>query len=78
MVLLESQIKLKTGNKAPDFNLIGIDDKRHAINDYDDYEGLLVIFMCPCTRGVRGSNPLQSINLLKFEISIYIQISGWV
>ena len=34
MVLLESQIKLKTGDIAPDFELMGIDDKTHSLNDY--------------------------------------------
>jgi peroxiredoxin len=46
MVLLESQIKLKAGDKAPDFQLLGIDDKKHSLSDYKDYAGLLVIFMC--------------------------------
>ena len=46
MVLLESQIKLKTGDTAPDFELMGIDDKMHSLNDYENYKGILVIFMC--------------------------------
>ncbi len=46
MVLLESQIKLKTGDQAPDFDLMGIDDKKHTLNDYKDYDGLLVVFIC--------------------------------
>ncbi len=46
MVLLESQIKLNKGDQAPDFELTGIDDKKHSLNDYKDSEGLLVIFMC--------------------------------
>jgi len=46
MVLLESQIKLKTRDHAPDFKLLGIDGKKHSLDDYKDYEGLLVIFMC--------------------------------
>lgn len=46
MVLLESQIKLKTGDIAPDFELMGIDGKIHSINDYSSYKGILVIFMC--------------------------------
>jgi len=46
MVLLESQIKLKARDRAPDFELLGIDGKKHSLNDYNDYEGLLVIFMC--------------------------------
>ena len=46
MVLLESQIKLKKGDIAPDFELLGIDDKKHTLKDYENYKGILVIFMC--------------------------------
>ena len=46
MVLLESQIKLKTGDIAPDFRLLGVDDKKHTLNDYGSYQGILVIFIC--------------------------------
>jgi len=46
MVLLESQIKLKTGDQAPDFDLIGIDDKTHSLENYKDYDALLIIFIC--------------------------------
>lgn len=46
MVLLESQVKLKAGDKAPEFELLGIDDKKHSLSDYKDYQGVLVIFMC--------------------------------
>ncbi len=46
MVLLASQIKLKQGDKAPEFQLLGIDDKKHTLNDYNNHHGILVIFMC--------------------------------
>ncbi len=46
MVLLESQVKLKAGDSAPDFELLGIDDKKHSLNDYSNFKGILVIFMC--------------------------------
>jgi len=46
MVLLESEIKLKTGDQAPDFELMGIDDKKHSLQDYKDYQGLLILFIC--------------------------------
>jgi len=46
MVLLESQVKLKTGSIAPNFELLGIDDKKHVLEDYNNYKGILVIFMC--------------------------------
>jgi peroxiredoxin len=45
MVLKESTISLKTGDSAPEFNLKGIDDNMHSLNDYSK-KGLLVIFMC--------------------------------
>ena len=46
MVLLESKVSLQTGDMAPDFELLGIDDKQHSLTNYKDYKGLLVIFMC--------------------------------
>jgi len=46
MVLLESKISLKTGDTAPDFSLMGIDDKMHSLESYVGSKGLLVIFMC--------------------------------
>ena len=46
MVLLESQFKLKPGDIAPDFKLLGIDDKEHSLGDYSNYKGILIIFMC--------------------------------
>jgi len=46
MVLLESQVKLKAGDSAPDFELLGIDDKKHKLSDYNEYQGILIIFMC--------------------------------
>ena len=33
MVKLESVISLKTGDSAPEFNLKGIDDNMHSLND---------------------------------------------
>lgn len=46
MVLLKSEVVLKAGDKAPDFNLLGIDDKRHSLSEFKDYPATLVIFMC--------------------------------
>ncbi len=46
MVLLESKVSIKTDDNAPNFQLIGTDDQKHSLNDYKDYKGLLVIFMC--------------------------------
>ena len=46
MVLLESQVKLKAGDIAPDFELLGTDGRKHSLDDYKGYKGVLVIFMC--------------------------------
>ncbi len=74
MVLLESQIKLKTGDKAPDFNLMGIDDKRHSLQDYNDYDGLLVIFMCNHCPYVKAK--IKAINELHDKFNDKIAIVG--
>ena len=46
MVVMESQIVLNTGDKAPEFDLVGTDDKKYSLSSFRDYEALLVIFMC--------------------------------
>ncbi len=46
MVLLKSEVVLRKGDKAPDFELLGIDDKKHSLSDFKNYRGILVIFMC--------------------------------
>ncbi|MEM3089043.1 MAG: thioredoxin family protein [Candidatus Nitrosotenuis sp.] len=46
MVVMESQVVLKKGDSAPDFELLGIDDKKHSLASYKNHDALLVIFMC--------------------------------
>jgi len=46
MVLLKSLEKLKTGYRAPDFSLKGIDGKTYSLNYFKNAKALLVIFMC--------------------------------
>jgi peroxiredoxin len=45
MVKMESSQILKTGYKAPDFNLIGVDGKMYSLNDFNS-NTLSVIFIC--------------------------------
>ena len=45
MVLLNSEVVLKKGDKAPDFNLLGIDDKKHTLSEFKN-KAMLVVFMC--------------------------------
>ena len=46
MVLLKSLEKLKTGDKAPNFNLKSIDGKTYSLNNLKNAKALLIIFMC--------------------------------
>ncbi|MCX8194931.1 MAG: thioredoxin family protein [Candidatus Micrarchaeota archaeon] len=47
MVLLQSEEKkLKPGDRAPGFSLIGTDGKRHSLEDYEGARALLVVFTC--------------------------------
>jgi peroxiredoxin len=46
MTLLKSLERLKTGDKAPEFKLKGIDGKEHSLQDFKDAKALLIIFMC--------------------------------
>lgn len=46
MAVMESQISLKTGDMAPDFELVGIDNHKHSLKDYADKRATLIIFMC--------------------------------
>lgn len=47
MSLLKSDAaKLKTGDNAPDFSLIGTDGRMHSLRDYHGAKALLVIFTC--------------------------------
>ena len=74
MVLLESQIKLKIGDIAPDFELLGIDDKNHSLNDYTDYKGILVIFMCNHCPYVKAK--VEALNELYDKFGKEIAIVG--
>jgi len=37
---------LKLGLPAPDFNLIGVDDKNYSLSSFADKEALIIIFSC--------------------------------
>jgi thiol-disulfide isomerase/thioredoxin len=38
---------LALGSPAPDFNLIGVDGKKHSLSEYKDSKLLAIIFTCP-------------------------------
>lgn len=39
-------LKLNLGDTAPDFNLMGIDDKSHSLDEFKGKSTLVVVFMC--------------------------------
>lgn len=45
MALLQSNQNLEVGQRAPDFNLKGIDTKSHSLKDYKG-KAFLIVFMC--------------------------------
>ena len=78
MVLLESQIKLKKGDIAPDFELLGIDDKKHTLKDYEDYKGILVIFKCNHCPYVKAKVDWESRDILNVGlVSVYSWENTW-
>ncbi|MHB9286689.1 thioredoxin family protein [Halobacteriales archaeon Cl-PHB] len=46
MVALDSKDVLEQGDEAPDFTLPGTDGNDHALDDFTDYDALLVVFTC--------------------------------
>ena len=74
MVLLESQVKLKAGDSAPDFELLGIDDKTHQLSEYKGKEGILIIFMCNHCPYVKAK--FESFNELYEKFGDKIAIVG--
>ncbi|MBT8390689.1 MAG: redoxin family protein, partial [Ignavibacteria bacterium] len=37
---------LEIGSSAPDFNLIGIDDKKYSLESFKDKKAVVIIFSC--------------------------------
>lgn len=53
----EGVADLKIGDPAPDFSLIGIDDKTHKLSDYADAKVLMIAFIsnhCPDSHAAEG------------------------
>ncbi len=73
MVLLESQLRLRTGDAAPEFKLTGTDDMTHSLGDYGK-GGLLVIFMCNHCPYVKAKS--DALNELYGEFGDKIDIVG--
>jgi peroxiredoxin len=74
MVLLESQVKLKSGDSAPGFELLGIDDKTHSLEEYKNNQGILIIFMCNHCPYVKAK--FEAFNELQEKFGEKIAIIG--
>jgi peroxiredoxin len=46
MVVMESEQKLKLGDRAPDFHLRGVDGRYYSLEDFRHARALLVVFTC--------------------------------
>ncbi|WP_395738300.1 redoxin domain-containing protein [Prosthecobacter sp.] len=49
--------ELKIGDAAPDFDLIGIDEEKHTLKNYEDADLLMIAFLsnhCPTSQAVEG------------------------
>jgi peroxiredoxin len=46
MVAKESGHVLASGDEAPTFELHGVDERVHSLDDFDEYDALLVVFTC--------------------------------
>lgn len=71
---MESQTVLKKGEHAPDFDLLGIDDKKHSLASYNHYEALLVIFMCNHCPYVKAK--VDAINEIQNKFGDKVAIVG--
>lgn len=74
MVVMESQVVLKKGDPAPEFDLIGIDDRKHSLASYKDYDALLVIFMCNHCPYVKAK--IDAINEIQTRFGDRVAVVG--
>ena len=74
MALTESQIKLNPGDEAPNFRLRGIDEKTYSLNDFEEVEGFLIIFMCNHCPYVKAK--IDDINALYEKFNDKLAIIG--
>jgi peroxiredoxin len=71
---ISSQV-LNTGEKSPDFELKGVDNKIYSLKDFDSSNSLLVVFICnhcPYVRGRIG----DIVNLQSMFKTFNLQVVG--
>ena len=68
-------LKLKIGDKAPDFSLPGADGKTYSLNGFRSKKILVIVFMCNHCPYVQGS--IERIKEIQNEFGIKgVQIAG--
>lgn len=58
---------LKIGEKAPDFHLPSTDGKTYSLDDFDDYQTLVIFFTCNHCPYVIGSDEVTRKTVEKFQ-----------
>ena len=75
MEMNTQNLKLKIGDKAPDFSLPGIDGKAYSLNEFKGKRILVVVFMCNHCPYVQGS--LERIKAIQSDYGIKsVQVIG--
>src|SRR3970040_199650 len=74
MVVMESQVVLKAGDTAPEFDLVGTDDKKYSLSSFKDYDAVLVIFMCNHCPYVKAK--VDAINEIQTKFKGRVAIVG--
>jgi len=74
MVKTLSDQMLKTGQKAPDFNLKGVDDRMYSLKSFDGKDALLLVFICNHCPYVHAR--LDDIKSLQDKFNGRLQVVG--
>lgn len=68
-------LKLKIGDKAPDFKLLGVDGKTYTLDSFRGKKVLVIVFMCNHCPYVQGS--IERIKAMQSEFGIKgVQVVG--
>ena len=71
--------ELKVGDKAPDFNLMGSDGKKHELADYKGKKAVVLAWFpkastpgctLQCTSYAKSGSPLKSLDVVYFTASV--------
>ena len=75
MEMNTQNLKLKIGDRAPDFSLSGVDGKAYSLNDFRGKKVLVIVFMCNHCPYVQGS--IERIKAIQSDFGIKgVQIVG--